>query len=851
MKSIHSDRLIVLAVAFTTLLMAANSYAADATWTGETSTAWNAAGNWTITPSGTVPVNGDVLVFNATPTNQPSNNNISNLTVSNINFDAFAGTHTLGGNALHLGWRAVPADLGGTGITYMGDITNNSSVTQTINNAITLDTARHMILTQNGTLNLHGAITQSKASAALFINNLGGTINLTGSGLSNTNGILGGWATIGTSPGLNTANDWATLDGSGNVVPYTAYTEVTDGLGVTPTISDGPSTNVRITAGSTTATTLAAVGDTHINTLLLGPGGSASGLTIGTGNRLVLGQNGGIFNASAGMGNTNRNLTIDTVAGGLGTITAGDGINPATITLSGSIVPTNAGIMNINSNITDNGSAKVSVVLSGGYVTPNAASANTFSGGLYILSGRWSQPNGTSIGEGPVYIFPGGLINPGAGTPVTISNDLFIAGNGSVENNGQGAIRMFQNTNGNATQITGTVTLMADAAINSNGLTQNQISLGRFVGVTGKITGPGGLGLGSPVTNSANGSGIVIIGPTTGAGFANDYAGNTTINGVGGAVTAGLWIGNPDADNIMPHGATGSYAGGPTGNVVLNSTDVSRPAIFDLNGSQQTINGLTNTSTSIASNFVQSAMPGGVLIVGDSNATATFDGNLRDNDLTDFLTGTLAVTKIGTGTQTFTGGYTYTGDTRVNAGTLSLAPTIGAPSPGTVDLGDSADVYIAGGAFLNLSFTGMDTIRSLYLNGTPVAPGVYGSANSSGRITGAGQLMVQMMGMAQTLVGDYNKNGVVDAADYVVWRDAQTAGATSLDNRDPLNSGTVGVSDYNSWRAHFGATGGPGSGSAIGSNDTGTVPEPGTAVLMLVAIVGGMFFGRRGVVTRG
>ena len=115
-------------------------------------------------------------------------------------------------------------------------------------------------------------------------------------------------------------------------------------------------------------------------------------------------------------------------------------------------------------------------------MTPNAASVNTFSGGLYILSGRWSQPNGTSIGAGPVYIFPGGLINPGAGTPVTIANNLFIAGNGSDENTGQGAIRMFQNTNGNATVLTGTVTLMADASINSNGLTQcNTSSIATWV----------------------------------------------------------------------------------------------------------------------------------------------------------------------------------------------------------------------------------------------------------------------------------------------------------------------------------------------------------------------------------
>jgi hypothetical protein len=61
--------------------------------------------------------------------------------------------------------------------------------------------------------------------------------------------------------------------------------------------------------------------------------------------------------------------------------------------------------------------------------------------------------------------------------------------------------------------------------------------------------------------------------------------------------------------------------------------------------------------------------------------------------------------------------------------------------------------------------------------------------------------------------GDYNGNGVVDAADYVLWR-----------NGGPLaNDPSPGVqpTDYNFWRSRFGATtGGAGGGQA------GGVPEP-------------------------
>lgn len=69
--------------------------------------------------------------------------------------------------------------------------------------------------------------------------------------------------------------------------------------------------------------------------------------------------------------------------------------------------------------------------------------------------------------------------------------------------------------------------------------------------------------------------------------------------------------------------------------------------------------------------------------------------------------------------------------------------------------------------------------------------------------------------------GDYNGNGVVDGADYVLWR-----------NGGPLqnevdNPGTVNAADYAAWRSRFGNT--AGSGSSVGG---GAVPEPTSFALM-------------------
>ena len=76
---------------------------------------------------------------------------------------------------------------------------------------------------------------------------------------------------------------------------------------------------------------------------------------------------------------------------------------------------------------------------------------------------------------------------------------------------------------------------------------------------------------------------------------------------------------------------------------------------------------------------------------------------------------------------------------------------------------------------------------------------------------------------APALLGDYNENDIVDAADYSVWRDALTAGATTLPN-DPT-PGTVDESDFTYWRAHFSETQGTDSGAdqATGATESQSV----------------------------
>ncbi|TWT36463.1 hypothetical protein KOR34_13690 [Posidoniimonas corsicana] len=67
------------------------------------------------------------------------------------------------------------------------------------------------------------------------------------------------------------------------------------------------------------------------------------------------------------------------------------------------------------------------------------------------------------------------------------------------------------------------------------------------------------------------------------------------------------------------------------------------------------------------------------------------------------------------------------------------------------------------------------------------------------------------------LPGDYNDDGLVDAADYTVWRDNTGAPAGTLPN--DVDGGEIGAPQYATWRENYGAGAGP---SAAGAG----VPEP-------------------------
>jgi hypothetical protein len=75
------------------------------------------------------------------------------------------------------------------------------------------------------------------------------------------------------------------------------------------------------------------------------------------------------------------------------------------------------------------------------------------------------------------------------------------------------------------------------------------------------------------------------------------------------------------------------------------------------------------------------------------------------------------------------------------------------------------------------------------------------------------------------LDGDFNADGIVDTADYVVWK--KTFGSDSQLVADASRNALVDLTDYDIWNSNFGAHGSAGGPSL-------SIPEPANWLLLAV-----------------
>ncbi len=676
-------------------------------------------------PSANVSANRTVVV-NASITDSGSNGALTKLGFGALTLggqNSYTGSTVIGNGTLTLDFSQATAPADGTNILYHGvaagaltlggasaGLGNNNyaqltvigksgtTTTQSFGST-TLQYGQSVIQANNngGTANISlGNLTVNPGGTVLFIPPTSGTTTaFTTTASNDASGILGGWATIGNSvtgnltpPGgfnlsvitIPMGNNYATVNGSGQIVPYIGYTDyqsrvtntVTNVQDTGPIIPSGAlhpnvsaTTNLKFDANTVSADTTPIMVDansspgngstTNINTISFNSK-SLSTLAIGVGNTLRLGQYGGIFKQDMNNAN-NAHLFI----GGDGTVQSGNGVQTSLLSTQdegiltagpatggpGQIVVTannssseSAGTLIFEAKITDNPAGGAVTFIKTGPNSMKLGGHNTYSGGTYLLEGR-VQLTGTELtgSANPQQVADGrgtagsamtaaNLSNPGGfGTgPVYIfpGAQVFPSGinaaNAVIPNDFFFAGSGFAAENDGAFRL-GSVNLTGKLTLIGDGMIA-----GAGTGIlSGQITGNFNLTLGTSATINTS---LVLAntqttnaaaGTVSGLVSTNNWTGNTVISiGTGGTRTNLISLG---ANEQIPSGV--GY-----GNLIINdsgtgSTTAGGTTTLNLNGYNQSVNGLAsnfNTPGNIDSTTA-------IVIANDTSGTLGHSGN--------------------------------------------------------------------------------------------------------------------------------------------------------------------------------------------------------------------------------
>ncbi len=710
-------------------LLAATQLASAATdtWTGTDNGNWSDANNWT--GGNAPPQAGDSLVFGSSATTTTLNNDLTPGT-------AFDGL-TFNGSTFTLNGSSSVLLSGQTERNTIG-ILNDSSVAQTIGTMpLTLDWGYYTFSSPDGgTVALNGGLTLNTGGVAYFDPNVTTTSLATdGSGL-----ITGlGGAGLMYNPATGFPTGLATTNGTGGIAAYSAFTPYTSGA-----ILTGANNNVLLNASAATAFTVAS--GVSVNTITANQPGNSGGTatdTVTVTGTLTLGATSGIGGVYALSGGSYANL-LTLAAGTGGTITAGPSGVGGTIVLGGVDITTASfapNVMSVATAITDNNGGPVNVVKVGFSSISCSASANTFSGGLYVDQGQIQA--GTSFGTGPVYIAPGAtlFINDTTGTP-TFNNNFFLSPGtgfaGDLASGTQGALTpgslilgtdsLSLNSSSGSITLLGAPVTLADATPAAGDRMIGNGTVTYFL--NGPIVGTGTLDL-----CSVPHAGTYSFQNQTGT--PNSWSGGllieTPLTTPSSARTVVVSLGAGSATHTMiPHGAGAGdvmlYSGAASGSFITGSS-----ATLNLNGYNATINGLWGYSAAgVSGNMVveNTTTTSSTLTIGDNNATASYGGVT-----TDTSAHLLGLTKIGAGTQTFTGVLGYHGNTTVNGGSFALS--------GSATLANTPVITVAAGATFDATDLGGFTVGAAQtlncvgtvLGGTTIINGTVEALDPIGTLT--------------------------------------------------------------------------------------------------------------------
>jgi len=511
----------------------------------------------------------------------------------------------------------------------------------------------------------------------------------------------------------------------------------------------------------------------------------------------TLGQDFGIFSLTfaGGTGATTisgaNQLSIDSAGISLESGNGGATLAMGTLVLASSQVWTNASSNDLvvsaavtgSNGLTIDNTGTGSTVLSG---------ANTYSGGTILQSGSLRVSgsgtlgaptgsftidagvldlNGTSQSVGTFSGTGGTVVNNGTGTNVTLTIGTANAPGGD-----------FQGVIADHTSGSGTVALTK--------VGNSTVTLSGTNSYSGKTTVNGGVLLVGTGENIPNASVVEI---NSGAKL-NVQAFTETIAGLSSTVgdlnvVQNLEAGSSDAGTLAidTAGSDFTFTGiirdnfGGTGTLALVKSGAGIQTLKCTNGlgagtsmsfsGGATVNGGTlllsdngngKVITSFASD-VNLTAAGSILAfenTGAINNTQTFGKVISGS-------GNVVITAANVGVVALSQTNTYTGNSSVSAGTLSLAQPY---------LADGSTVSVASGAVLNLNHAGTDVVGTLILGGVTQSDGIYDSSTPGGFITGTGRIQVgAVSGYASWAAAnaggqgpdlDFDSDGVANGVEY-------------------------------------------------------------------------------------
>jgi autotransporter-associated beta strand protein len=366
-------------------------------------------------------------------------------------------------------------------------------------------------------------------------------------------------------------------------------------------------------------------------------------------------------------------------------------------------------------------------------------------GGLTLVGGRgpWGWENngtvslhGTNTYTGPTSILRGTLQFRKAASLYNASPAQWTPANISVATSATLTLNVGGRDEFTGGQI-GTLLTNLTTGINHNGLMIGSFFCMDTANATDKITIPSKI-----ADSNGNGGGWFFFrkvgGGTVELTGANTYTGQTLFEG-GTLIVSSL--------NSVAKGKATSSLGAPTtpetgligfgGDCTLayTGTGEATDRSMDLAGQKQTVTfdqsgtGLLRFTSPLDISGYGHAKS--LVLKGSTAGMGEFAGNIG-NPHDRKKEATLALTKTGTGTWTLSGTNSYTGPTKVIAGTLVLTNDRG--------LGDKTEVDIAEGATLALNFEGEMCVSKLSLDGKLQPAGTYSAASSPKYIKGQGVL---------------------------------------------------------------------------------------------------------------